>query len=58
MSDQMAYSIVKTLFEKKAELVAVHKERRTSSSRASAWFADPVPSGRPQVSRGTGVKVN
>jgi len=26
MSDQMAYNIVKTLFDKKAELVAVHKE--------------------------------
>jgi TRAP transporter TAXI family solute receptor len=26
MSDQMAYSIVKTLMEKKAELVAVHRE--------------------------------
>ena len=26
MSDQMAYSIVKTLFEKKAELVAVHRD--------------------------------
>ena len=26
MSDQMAYDIVKTLMEKKAELVAVHKE--------------------------------
>jgi uncharacterized protein len=26
MSDQMGYNIVKTLFEKKAELVAVHKE--------------------------------
>ena len=26
MSDQMAYDIVKTLFEQKADLVAVHKE--------------------------------
>jgi TRAP transporter TAXI family solute receptor len=26
MSDQMAYNIVKTLIEKKPELVAVHKE--------------------------------
>jgi TRAP-type uncharacterized transport system substrate-binding protein len=26
MSDQMAYNIAKTLFEKKADLVAVHKE--------------------------------
>jgi TRAP-type uncharacterized transport system substrate-binding protein len=26
MSDTMAYNIVKTLFEKKPELVAVHKE--------------------------------
>ena len=28
MSDDMAYSIVKTLFEKKAELVAVHQEAK------------------------------
>ena len=55
MSDQMAYTIVKTLFEKKPEIVAVH--RRGQEHRVEepgAGLADSVPSGREEVSRGAG----
>jgi TRAP transporter TAXI family solute receptor len=42
MSDEMAYTIVKTLFEKKDELVAVHREAKniTLESQASG---SPIP---------------
>lgn len=42
MSDQMAYNIVKTLFDKKAELVAVHKEAQNIDLKNQA-VASPVP---------------
>lgn len=42
MSDTMAYNIVKTLFEKKAELVAVHKEAENIDLKNQA-AASPVP---------------
>jgi TRAP transporter TAXI family solute receptor len=42
MSDKMAYDIVKTLFEKKAELVAVHKEAEHIDLKNQAG-ASPVP---------------
>src|SRR5215510_4643693 len=42
MSDTMAYNIVKTLFEKKAELVAVHKEAEHIDLKNQAG-ASPVP---------------
>jgi TRAP transporter TAXI family solute receptor len=42
MSDQMAYNIVKTLFEKKADLVAVHKEAENIDLKNQA-VATPVP---------------
>ena len=55
MSDEMAYTIVKTLFDKKAELVAVHKEAKNIDLKNQAdRLADPVPSGRAQVLRGAG----
>ena len=55
MSDQMAYDIVKTLFEKKAELVAVHKEAQNIDLKYQAdRLADSVPSGREEVLRGAG----
>ena len=42
MSDAMAYSIVKTLFEKKAELVAVHREAENIELKNQA-IASPLP---------------
>ncbi len=42
MSDAMAYSIVKTLFEKKPELVAVHKEAQNIELK-SQTIGSPIP---------------
>jgi uncharacterized protein len=42
MSDKMAYDIVKTLFEHKADLVAVHKEAENIDLRNQA-IATPMP---------------
>jgi TRAP transporter TAXI family solute receptor len=42
MSDPMAYSIVKTLFEKKAELVAVHKEAQNIELKSQP-SGSPIP---------------
>ena len=42
MSDAMAYSIVKTLFEKKPELVAVHKEAENIDLKNQA-VGSPIP---------------
>ena len=33
MDEKTAYNIVKTIFDKRDDLIAVHKEARTSSSR-------------------------
>jgi len=35
MDDKLAYAITKTIFEKKPELVAVHKEASTSRLRTA-----------------------
>ena len=42
MSDKLAYDIVKTLFEKKAELVAVHKEAENIDLK-NQTVATPLP---------------
>ena len=42
MSDAMAYTIVKTLFEKKPELVAVHKEAQNIELKQQA-AGSPIP---------------
>jgi len=42
MSDQMAYTIVKTLFDKKSELVAVHKEAQNIELKNQA-VGSPIP---------------
>ncbi len=42
MSDEMAYTIVKTLFEKKDELVAVHREAQNITLEAQA-SGSPIP---------------
>ena len=43
MSDQVAYDIVKTMFERKAELVAVHKEAANFKLENQKASASPVP---------------
>jgi len=59
MSDQMAYSIVKTLFEKKAELVAVHKEAQNIELKSQP-LGSPIPfhPGARKYFEEQGVKVN
>jgi hypothetical protein len=59
MSDQMAYSIVKTLFEKKAELVAVHKEAQNIELKSQP-LGSPIPfhPGARKYLEEQGVKVN
>ena len=42
VSDKMAYDIVKTLFEKKADLVAVHKEAENIELKSQS-IATPLP---------------
>ncbi len=43
MSDQTAYDIVKTIFEKKPELVAVHKEANNFDLKYQTDSATPTP---------------
>jgi uncharacterized protein len=59
MSDQMAYNIVKTLFEKKAELVAVHKEAQNIDLKSQP-LGSPIPfhPGARKYLEEQGVKVN
>jgi TRAP transporter TAXI family solute receptor len=58
MSDAMAYNIVKTLFEKKTELVAVHKEAEHIDLKNQA-VGSPVPfhPGAKKYLEERGVKV-
>ena len=59
MTDAMAYNIVKTLFEKKAELVAVHSEAKNIDLKSQA-IASPLPfhPGAKKYLEEQGVKVN
>jgi uncharacterized protein len=59
MSDQMAYTIVKTLFEKKAEIVAVHKEAQNIELKSQA-SGSPIPfhPGAKKYLEEQGIKVN
>jgi TRAP transporter TAXI family solute receptor len=59
MSDQMAYNIVKTLFEKKPELVAVHGEAKNIDLKNQA-AASPIPfhPGAKRYLAEQGIKVN
>jgi uncharacterized protein len=43
MSDKLAYDIVRTLFEKKSELLAVHKEALHMSLQNQLTGASPIP---------------
>ena len=59
MSDDMAYSIVKTLFDKKAELVAVHQEAKNIDLKNQP-IGSPIPfhPGARKYFAEQGVKVN
>jgi len=59
MSDQMAYNIVKTLLEKKPDLVAVHKEAENIDLKSQA-VGSPIPfhPGAKKYLEERGVKVN
>jgi uncharacterized protein len=43
MSDEMAYSIIKTIFDKKADLVAVHKEADNIDLKFQLKGNSPIP---------------
>ena len=43
LSDQVAYNIVKTIFDKKAEMVAVHREALNFDYRYQTNNASPIP---------------
>jgi hypothetical protein len=43
LSDQAAYDIVKTIFEKRAELIAVHKEAENFKLENQKQAATPIP---------------
>jgi TRAP transporter TAXI family solute receptor len=43
LSDQAAYNIVKTIFEKRAELIAVHKEAENFKLENQKQAATPIP---------------
>jgi hypothetical protein len=43
MDDKTAYNIVKTIFEKKPELVAVHKEAENIKLENQKTSATPIP---------------
>ncbi len=59
MSDQMAYNIVKTLFEKKAEIVAVHGEAKNIELKSQP-SGSPIPfhPGAKKYLDEQGIKVN
>ena len=59
MSDPMAYTIVKTLFEKKPELVAVHKEAQNIELKSQP-SGSPIPfhPGAKKYLEEQGIKVN
>jgi len=59
MTDAMAYAIVKTLFEKKPELVAVHKEAQNIDFKYQA-VGSPIPfhPGAKKYLEEQGIKVN
>jgi len=59
MSDQMAYTIVKTLFEKKPELVAVHKEAQNIELKNQP-IGSPIPfhPGAKKYFAEQGIKIN
>jgi TRAP-type uncharacterized transport system substrate-binding protein len=43
MSDQVAYNIVKTIFEKRDELIRVHQEASNFKLESQKASATPIP---------------
>jgi TRAP-type uncharacterized transport system substrate-binding protein len=43
LSEQAAYNIVKTIFEKRADLIAVHKEAENFKLENQKQAATPIP---------------
>jgi TRAP transporter TAXI family solute receptor len=60
MDDKTAYSIVKTIFERKADLVAVHKEAENFRLESQKTAATPIPfhPGAAKYFAEKGVKLN
>ena len=60
MDDKTAFNIVKTIFEKKADLVAVHKEAENFKLENQKPAASPVPfhPGAAKYFAEKGVKLN
>jgi uncharacterized protein len=57
MSDQMAYNIVKTLFDKKSDLVAVHRDAEAISLDNQAASPLPFHPGAKKYYEEHGIKV-
>ena len=60
MSDQVAYNIVKTMVEKRADLIAVHKEAEAIKLESQKAAATPIPfhPGALKFFAEKGVKIN
>jgi TRAP transporter TAXI family solute receptor len=60
MDDKTAYNIVKTLFEKRADLIAVHKESENMKLESQKTSASPIPfhPGALKYFAEKGVKLN
>lgn len=60
MSDQTAYNIVKTIFDKRTDLIAVHKEAENFKLESQKASASPIPfhPGAIKYFAEKGVKVN
>ena len=60
MDDKTAYNIVKTIFDKRADLIAVHKEAENFKLESQKASASPIPfhSGALKYFAEKGVKVN
>ena len=60
MDDKTAYNIVKTIFDRKDDLVAVHKEAANFKleNQKAGGHADPVPPRRVKYFAEKGIKLN
>jgi len=60
MDDKTAYNIVKTIFDRKDDIVAVHKEAANFKLEAQKASASPIPfhPGALKYFAEKGVKVN
>jgi len=60
LSDQAAYNIVKTIFDKRSDLIAVHKEAENFKLENQKAAASPIPfhPGAAKYFAERGVKLN